>query len=101
MSIFEIADAGIEAAERRREQGDAATLLWYHELPDERAIYVYAMLFNARVCIGPIGSSVYDEGYCYTAPAGALLAAAKYAHADGKGEPEGWMKNLQTGEFRS
>jgi hypothetical protein len=103
-SIFEIADDGIRQAETLRSEGEGAdsTLIWHYELDDGRAVDVYVMLFsNARLCVGPPGWLVYDEGYCYSSPAGALLAAAKYVHAGGQGEPEGWIKNLQTQEYRS
>ena len=101
MSLFDIADAGIAAAEAKHFEDGDSTLIWYAELDDGRAVFVYVMLFtNARVCIGPKGALWYDEGYCYSSPAGALLAAAKYVQADGKGEPEGWIKNLQTQEYR-
>lgn len=101
MTVFDIASAGVLAAEARRAKDPGVgPLLWYAELDDGRCVTIYQFIFNARVCIGPIGASTYDDGYCYGHAAQAVVRAAQWVTAGAAGEPDGWMKNLQTGEFR-
>lgn len=97
-NVIDIHGAGIENAQDEQSRRDRAC--WRYALPDEREIVIYTFIFNARVVVGPKGWMTYDEGWCYESPAAAMLAAAKWAVAGAEGEPEGWIKNLQTGEFR-
>jgi hypothetical protein len=68
-------------------------------------IAVVRMLFNWRVARTPKADLMtYDRGWCYagTGPASfiaAVLAAMAWDGAD-ETEPEGWNKNVQTGEWR-
>ena len=63
------------------------------------AIRVHPMTYGkGRLCIGHVDDWCgYEFGYCYTSPEEAFAAADAW---DGTGEPQGWMKNLQTGRYR-
>jgi hypothetical protein len=95
-----LAEVGTQLAQQAREPDDAM-LAWLADLEDGRRIVVYRMLFgNARICIGPANSKTYDDGYCYAGTGNAIVAACLWVAGGGEGEPEGWTKNLQTGETR-
>jgi hypothetical protein len=90
---------GTALAEQAREDGQSWPLAWLYDMPDGRRIVVYRMTFgNARLCVGPIDWLVYDAGYCYSGVDVAIVAAVHWIAAGAEGEPEGWKKNLQTGE---
>jgi hypothetical protein len=76
------------------------TVFFRYGLPGGREATIYRMLFNARLCIGPPDWGTYDEGYCYENVATALVCTVAWIDEGAIGEPEGWLKNLQTGEFR-
>jgi hypothetical protein len=68
-------------------------------------IEVVRMIYNWRLATTPKHSPMtYERGWCYagTGPVSftaAVLAAMAWDGADGT-EPEGWNKNIQTGEWR-
>lgn len=72
----------------------------YRVFEDGRALWVYLMITgNGRLCLGSEGNRWgFDAAWCYPSPAAAFAAADAW---DGTGEPGGWMKNLQTGEYRA
>lgn len=71
----------------------------YKTLADGTAVWVYWMTFGkGRLCIGHVDDLYgYSRGFCYTSPSVAFQAADEW---DGTGDPQGWFKNLQTGEYR-
>ena len=68
-------------------------------LPSGDIIEVWRMLYNNRITITDAKNDgfTFREGYCYNDRERSLAAAAEW---DGEDEPEGWNKNLQTGEWR-
>lgn len=60
------------------------------EMPDGRALFVYRMIFNARLCLGDPEASFYDDFWCYATPEMAVAAGEAW---DGEGEPEGWHRS--------
>lgn len=93
--------AGTQQACQLRDDGAAWTLAWVHDTDDETRIVVYRMAFgNARLCVGPCSWFVYDAGYCYSGVDRAIVAAVGWIMDGCQGEPEGWKKNLQTGQFK-
>lgn len=102
MDATRLVAEGFKAADEAREfAGWPYTLAWMHDLDDGRRVVVVRMLWdNARLCVGPQGEHVYDDGYCYDGTARAIAAAAKWCAAGAAGEPDDWKKNLQTGEYR-
>jgi hypothetical protein len=68
-------------------------------------IDVLRMIYNWRIARTPKDSPMtYDRGWCYAGTGDAalwraVLAAAAWDGADDT-EPEGWSKNIQTGEWR-
>ena len=68
-------------------------------------IEVVRMIFNWRLATTPKHSPMtYDRGWCYAGTGlrsfmAAVLAAMAWDGADGS-EPDGWNKNIQTGEWR-
>lgn len=96
-----IALDGTANAEAERNDGNAATLAWVYDTPDETRVVVYRMLFgNARLCIGPMSWYEYDAGYCYDGVDLAIVAAVEWITGGCEGEPAGWKKNLQTDEYK-
>lgn len=81
------------------QQGSGQTPTPYKTLADGTALWVYLMTFGkGRLCIGHVNNlNGYDRGFCYKSPAAAFKAADEW---DGTGDPQGWFKNLQTGEYR-
>jgi hypothetical protein len=72
----------------------------YRVLPDgETAVWVYHMTYGkGRLCIGWADDLTgWERGYCYESLTEAFAAADSW---NGEGEPEGWFKNLQTGQYR-
>lgn len=67
------------------------------DLPDGRRATVLNMIFNHRLVVGDPETWTYDAAWCFRKDGSALRALSSW---DGSGEPEGWMKNLQTGELR-
>jgi hypothetical protein len=69
------------------------------------SVVVIRMIYNWRLATVPKSCPMsYDRGWCYagTGPASlarAVLAAAVWDGSDDT-EPEGWNKNIQTGEWR-
>lgn len=73
----------------------------------EMAIRIHPMTYGkGRLCAGHVDELCaghvddmygYEVGYCYATPEQAFAAADAW---DGTGEPQGWMKNLQTGRYR-
>lgn len=63
------------------------------------AIRIHQMTYGkGRLCAGHVDDKTgYEVGYCYASPEEAFAAADAW---DGTGEPQGWMKNLQTGRYR-
>ena len=55
------------------------------------------MIFNARICVGPIGSASVDDAWCFHTYE---MAAEALAACDFPAEPAptGWHKNPLTGE---
>lgn len=98
MNLIDIHLQGLTNAETEQSRRDHA--LWRFTLADEREVVIYGFIFTARLVVGPKGWDSYDDGWCYAAPSTAMLAATKWIVAGCEGEPEGWIKNLQTGEFR-
>lgn len=60
---------------------------------------VYAMIFGkARLCIGMVDSSTYDDAWCYANPRAAIKAAITW---DGEGDPPvGWHRHISSGRRR-
>lgn len=97
----ELVIVGCANAEQAREDGQPWTLTWLYDLDDGRRVVVYRMTFrNARLCIGPASWAVYDAGYCYDGVDAAIVAAVQWITGGAEGDPPGWKKNLQTGEYR-
>lgn len=61
--------------------------------------WVYPMLFNTRIVVGPIGSVQVDEAWCFHADEMARKALAAWNFPD-EPAPTGWHKNPMTGERR-
>lgn len=92
---------GTQLAIQAREDGQPFTLAWLYDLPDGRRVVVYRMNFgNARLCVGPADWFTYDAGYCFDGVDNAIMGAVEWIAAGAEGEPAGWKKNLQTGEYR-
>jgi hypothetical protein len=67
-------------------------------LEADMAVWVYPMTFGkGRLCIGKVGLSWYDDGWCYESYDVALAAAEDW---DGRGEPEGWFRHPTSGRRR-
>jgi len=101
-TLGRVVQDGFDAAERARVDGvGASTLEWLHDTDAGMRVCVYRMTFgNARLCIGPASWAVYDAGYCYDGVARAVFSAATWIATGMGGEPDGWKKNLQTGEWK-
>jgi len=92
---------GTGNALQAQEDGQAYTLAWLVDTDAGTRVVIYRMAFgNARLCIGPLSWAVYDAGYCYDGLQAAILGAVEWILAGEEGEPAGWKKNLQTGEYR-
>lgn len=66
--------------------------LAHRDLDDGRVLVLWEMIFNVRLCIGPQGFGVYDDGWCY-AKADRVHALVDLASWDGAGDPPGpWVK---------
>jgi hypothetical protein len=72
----------------------------YRVFPDGDAVWVYMMTYGkGRLCLGHKDNLIgYDRGYCYESLDGAFAAADQLESGDA--EPQGWMRNLQTGRYR-
>lgn len=91
---------GTQNAIQAREDGQAWTMAWLMDLADETRVVVYRMTFgNARLCVGPTSWFVYDAGYCYDGVENAIMAAVEWIASGCEGDPKGWKKNLQTGQY--
>lgn len=66
-------------------------------LPDGREVSLLAMIYNVRMCIGEPNAQGYDDAYCFADRVRAEQAFAKW---DGRGEPEGWIKHINTQRYR-
>jgi hypothetical protein len=94
--------AGILAAGMGLEHIDGG---WRVKTAGTHYLDVMRQIWNWRLVTTPLDDPLgYDRGWCYagTGPASflaAVLAAMAWDGADGT-EPEGWNKNVQTGEWR-
>lgn len=67
---------------------------------DGRELTVCPMTFGkARLCIGPVDSPGYDDGWCYEDVPKAVLAAMVW-DGDGDDPPFGWHRHIKTGRRR-
>lgn len=73
-------------------------IVWEYRFPDGRVVTVVNMIYNMRVIVGD--GRMADAGWCYHKNIGTVLCAVAWVLEDCEGEPEGWFKNLQTGELR-
>lgn len=68
--------------------------IYERELEDGRSVFVYQMVYTARLCIGPTDWDVYDRGWCYQNSALAIAAATIW---EGDGDPPPpWIKEVGT-----
>jgi hypothetical protein len=75
--------------------------LYWRELEDGRAVSVWRMMFNLRICIGPSDLPCFDDGWCYARELGAAHVIALATAWDGSGDPPaGWHKHVTTGRRR-
>lgn len=74
---------------------------WYaarKDFGDGRSGYVMPMTYGkGRLCVGETDALTFESAYCYDS---CTAAAAALELFDGVGDPVGWFKNLQTGEFQ-
>lgn len=71
--------------------------LYFRDLGDGNAIWVYSMVFNDRVVFGPTHSNWYDRGFCFPKDGSVIAAAAAW---DGVGDPPGpWIKEVGTDRY--
>jgi len=91
--LFEIIDAGFEAAER----GGDRSLIWRHPTLDGRE----ATVLGTRLCIGPPGAAASGDAYRYATPMGAILGAARWIDAGCRHEPDRWRNHPTTGRTRA
>ena len=59
-------------------------------------LWIYPMMFNARIVIGPIGSDMVDGGWCYHTIEAATEAALAW-DPEASPCPRGWHKEVHTG----
>lgn len=57
--------------------------------------FLAPMIFNHRLVIG--NRNMIDDAYCYETSYAAQLAIMAW---DGKGEPDGWIKHVNSGRYR-
>lgn len=71
----------------------------YKVFEDGTTICVTPMTYGkGRMCIGHVDDRTgYSRGFCYKSPEEAFAASDSW---DGTGDPNGWVKNLQTGRYR-
>ena len=70
------------------------------QLPDSRVIQITPQLFGqARLAIGPKGSTVYDDEWEYPSTLSAINAAGPWDLT--QPEPDGWTRHPSTGRRRS
>jgi hypothetical protein len=94
--MLELVLAGTQAA---LEEG-VGSMAWVHDTDDGLRVCVYRMLWgNSRLCVGPRDAAYYDAGYCYDGVERGIVAAVEWVAGGLAGEPGGWKKNLQTGEY--
>lgn len=98
MSIIDIHFAGLKNAEAH--PGDHGNhIVWRHEMPGGAQLLIVQMIFNARIIEAHDETLTLGRGWCYRSDTAAALAAAKWIAGGCEGEPGGWIKNLQTGEY--
>lgn len=68
----------------------------YRELQPGYGLWVVPMLFNYRICIGPIDSAQYDDAWCYQTRELAERAADEWDPKTSP-EPSYWHKHPTTG----
>jgi hypothetical protein len=70
----------------------------YRIFQDGMAVWVYAMTFGkGRLAYGHKDDRIgYEKAWCYHTITGAFAAADTW---DGHGDPPGWFRNLQTGQY--
>ena len=71
----------------------------FRKLGDGRAIWIYPMMYTFKLCIGPLGSPWFDDGWCYKDLPSAHAAFDAW-DPNVQPEPTGWVRHPSTGRRR-
>lgn len=75
----------------------AGRVWFWKDLDDGRVVWVFPMMYNARIGVGLGSMGTLDDGWCYESVEVAIRAAQAW---EGEGEPEGWHRHPGSGRRR-
>lgn len=78
---------------------DPEDLIGRRELDDGRQTAIEALLFGARICIGPVDAEDWEDFWDYDSLVAAIAAYDTWNPLGGA-EPEGWIRHAPTGRRR-
>jgi hypothetical protein len=71
----------------------------FRKLGNGRAVWIYPMMYTFKLCIGPLGTPWYDDGWCYKDLSSAQKAFKTWK-PELEREPSGWVRHPPTGRRR-